>query len=209
MGSKRKPKRHSKLQVKKSKIQNLQNFTMPTIFDRFPTLSDDIFEILDEESLSNCVEVNRKWQATVANQKVYLKKKVRKWSNNSKEFSKEWSIALVKIPVDLLRRLSEYIMEHRYFECNYKPINNGDNCFCIFDYKPSSIEEENHYCKCLQLSPIHVAALHGNIDLFRHIETKTEQEPKNLPSKDPSPSCCPELTELSLFLRNYSHNIEN
>ena len=60
MGSKRKPKKHLKSQVKKSKIQDSQNFEMETIFDRFPTLSDDIFEILDEKSLRNCVEVNRK-----------------------------------------------------------------------------------------------------------------------------------------------------
>ena len=43
---------------------------METIFDRFPTLSDNIFESLDEKSLANCVEVNRKWQATLANKKV-------------------------------------------------------------------------------------------------------------------------------------------
>ena len=82
MGSKRKLKRHLKSQVKKSKIENPQNFEMETIFDRFPTLSDDIFEILDEKSLANCVEVNRKWQNTIANQKVYLKKKIKKWSKH-------------------------------------------------------------------------------------------------------------------------------
>ena len=70
MSSKRKPKRHLKSQVKKRKVQKSQNFEMETIFDRFPTLSDNIFESLDEKSLANCVEVNRKWQATLANKKV-------------------------------------------------------------------------------------------------------------------------------------------
>ena len=84
MGSKRKPKKHLKSQVKKSKIQNSRNFEMETVFDRFPTLSDDIFEILDEKSLANCVEVNRKWQTTIANQKVYLKKKIQEWSKYCK-----------------------------------------------------------------------------------------------------------------------------
>ena len=70
MSSKRKPKRHLKSQVKKRKVQNSQNFTMETILDRFPTLSDNIFESLDEKSLANCVEVNRKWQSTLANKKV-------------------------------------------------------------------------------------------------------------------------------------------
>ena len=87
MGLKRKPKSHLKLQVKKTKIQNLQNFTMQTIFDRFPTLSDDILEILDEKSLANCVEVNRKWQTTIANQRVYLKKKFKKWTKYCKQSS--------------------------------------------------------------------------------------------------------------------------
>ena len=145
-------KSHLKSQVKKTKIQNSQNFTIDTILDRFPTLSDDIFEILDEKSLANCVEVNRKWQTTIANQRIYLKKKVQIWSKNSKQFNKEWNMALVKIPLELLSRLSEYTMEHKYFGCDYETIRNGDSCFC----------------KCLEFSPIHVAALHGDIDLFTH-----------------------------------------
>ena len=64
MGSETKPKSHLKSQTKKSQIQNSQKFTMETIFDRFPHLSDDIFEYLDEETLANCVEVDRKWQTT-------------------------------------------------------------------------------------------------------------------------------------------------
>ena len=85
--SKRKAKSHFKSQVKKSKIQNSQNFGMETFFDRFPTLSDDIFEHLNEKSLANCVEVNRKWQATIAHQRVYLKKMFKKWSKHCKQSS--------------------------------------------------------------------------------------------------------------------------
>ena len=85
--SKRKAKSHLKSQVKKSKIQNSQNFGMETFFDQFPTLSDDIFEHLDEKSLANCVEVNRKWQTTIANQKVYLKKKIHNWSKHCNQSS--------------------------------------------------------------------------------------------------------------------------
>ena len=69
-GAKKRPKSPLKLLVKKSKVQNSQSFTMETIFDRFSTISDHIFESLDEKSLANCVEVNRKWQATLANKKV-------------------------------------------------------------------------------------------------------------------------------------------
>ena len=87
MSSKRKPNSHLKSQKKKSKIQNSQNFEMETIFDRFPKLSDDIFEHLDEKSLVNCVEVNRKWQTTIANQRVYLKKKFEKWTKYCKQSS--------------------------------------------------------------------------------------------------------------------------
>ena len=87
-------------QVKKSKLQNSQNFKMETIFDRFPTLSDDTFEHLDEKSIAKCVEVNRKWHTTIANQKVYLKKKIQIWSKNSEQFRKEWRMALVKTPIN-------------------------------------------------------------------------------------------------------------
>ena len=110
MGSKRKPISNLKSQLKKRKIRNFPKFTMETIFDRFPHLSDDIFEYLDEENLANCVEVDRKWQTTIVNEKVYLKKKIEKRSKNSERFSKEWSMTLVKIPLKLLRQLGEYMI---------------------------------------------------------------------------------------------------
>ena len=73
MGSKRKPKSNLKSQTKKSKIQNSHKFMMETIFDRFPQLSDNIFESLDEKSLANCTAVDRKWKSTILNQKVNSK----------------------------------------------------------------------------------------------------------------------------------------
>ena len=174
MGSKRIPNSNLISQVKKINIQKSQNFTMEAIFDRFPTLSDDIFENLDEKSLAKCVEVNRKWQRTIANQKVYLRKKIQIWSKNSEQFRKEWNMALLKTPLELLRRLSEYLVEHEYFECDYRSI---------------SIEEDSKSCECLELSPIHFAALHGNIELLKHIEVKT---------KNKSPKTCNGITPFHL-----------
>ena len=117
MGFKGKKERLVKRQRKKDGTQESQKFTMETIFDRFPMLSDDILKYLDEKSLANCVEVDRKWQETIANQIVYLIAKIQKWSKNSKQFSEEWSMAVVKMPLELLRRLAEYIIEYEYFEC--------------------------------------------------------------------------------------------
>ena len=175
MSSKKKPISHLKSLVKKNRVQNLQKFTMKTIFDRFPHLSDDIFEYLDEKSFANCVEVNRSWQSAIANEKVYLKKKIQKWSKQFNEFSKEWSEALVKIPLELLRRLSEYTMEHNCLKCDYSRIpKNFKSCEIIND------------CKCHENSPIHVASRYGDIELFKHIEVKTENKsPKNCSGKTP------------------------
>ena len=117
MGFKGKKERLVKRQRKKDGTQESQKFTMETIFDRFPMLSDDILKYLDEKSLANCVEVDKKWQETIANQRVYLIAKIQKWSKNSKQFSEEWSMAVVKMPLELLRRLAEYIIEYEYFEC--------------------------------------------------------------------------------------------
>ena len=158
MGYKRNPNDHLKSQTKKIKIKNSQKFTKETIFDRFPNLSDDILKHLDDKSLANCVEVNRKWQTTIANQRIYVIAKIQKWSRHSKQFSKEWSMAFVKTPLEFLRRLAEYIMEYQYFEC---------------EYKPSSVESDSFCCKCLVNAPLHVAALHGDIEVFKHIVLKT------------------------------------
>ena len=159
MSSKRKPNSHLKSQKKKKKIHNSQKITMENIFDRFPNLSDNILKHLSRKSIANCVEVNKKWQTTIENQRVYLIAKIQKWSTNSMRFRKEWSMAFVKIPLELLRRLSEYIMEHKCFVCNSKSI-------------------EKHNCKCLVFSPTGVAALHGDIDLFKHVAVKTNRNPK-------------------------------
>ena len=80
---------------------------METILDRFPTLSDNIFESLDEKSLTNCVEVNRKWQNTLENQKVYLKMKIQKWSKHCKSqwFKSENLIYLVSVILKLQAKL--------------------------------------------------------------------------------------------------------
>ena len=171
MGFKPKTEKLLKSQTKKHRIQNSQRFMMETIFDRFPTLSDDILKYLDEKSLANCVEVDRKWQATIANQRVYLIAKIHKWSKNSKQFSKEWSMAVVKMPLELLKRLSEYIIEYEYLEC---------------EDKPCSIEKDSLYCECIVNAPLHVASFHGDIDLFKHIEGKTKNKsPKNCLGKTP------------------------
>lgn len=89
--------------------------------------------------------------------------------------SKEWSMVVVKTPLELLRRLSEYIMEHTFphpsfaLACQYKPINDG-----------------NLFCDCPAYSPIHIAALHGDIDLIKHIELRNKyQHPPNCTGRTP------------------------
>ena len=161
MGSKRKPISNLKSQLKKRKIRNFPKFTMETIFDRFPQLSDNILEHLDAKSLANCVEVNRKWQTTIGNQKVYLKSKIRNWSNKSGRFSKEWQMALVKIPLKLIKKLSQYfnILKGQGF-------------------------------RCLSNTPIHVAACDGDFELIKYFETKTENKcPKIILENPFTPRC--------------------
>jgi ankyrin repeat protein len=144
---------------------------METIFDRFPNLSDNILKHLGGKTLANCVEVNRKWQKTIGNQRIYLIAKIQKWSTNSMRFRKEWSMAFVKIPLELLRRLAEYIMEYQYSEC---------------EYFLHPIKAESLCCKCLENAPLHVAFRYGDIELFKHIVLKTrDKSPKNCLGKTP------------------------
>ena len=84
-------------------------------------------------------------------------------------------MVLVKTPLDLLRRLSEYMMEHTFphpsfaLACQYKPIKDG-----------------NGFCDCPAYSPIHIAALHGDIDLVKHIELRNKyQHPPNCTGRTP------------------------
>ena len=142
---------------------------METIFDRFPQLSDNIFESLDEKSLANCTAVDRKWKSTILNQKVYLKAKIRNWSNKSGRFSKEWQIALVKIPLELLRKLSKHFLVGQGFRClSNTPIHvaacDGDfELIKHFEAKTKNNSPKNH----LGESPLHLAAYNGHLEICK------------------------------------------
>ena len=80
-------------------------------------------------------------------------------------------MAFVKIPLELLRRLAEYIIGYQYFEC---------------EYFLNPIKADSFCCKCLENAPLHVASRHGDIELFKHNVLKTRDlSPKNCLGKTP------------------------
>ena len=163
MDSKRKSEEYftrSKMKKRKIQLQNSQTFSIGTIFDRFPKLTEDILGCLDKKTLANSVLVNKTWRNVILNQRPYHIQYIRNWTEDCHGFNKEWKEILKKIPFKLLKKLSSYT----------KPTKKrlAENCMCSCN------------------SPIHFAALYGDSDLFQYLEVKTENKnPSNIYGQTP------------------------
>ena len=53
-------------------------FTLEDIAGRFPRLSENIFNELDDQSMVKCREVNETWKTTLDNQKTFWRRYIQK-----------------------------------------------------------------------------------------------------------------------------------
>ena len=154
MGQKRKLKGASNSQARKKHIvnstTNKQPTTLETIFKRFPHLSEAMFGELDNQSLASCQEWNEKWKKNLESCKILWFRKLQLKRKHFYGFNKEWAQILVRIPLDLLKKLA---IAARVAASNLK------TC---------------------QSSPLHVAAHHGDFSLFKYTLTRMEiKNPKD------------------------------
>ena len=143
--------------AKKGQMQNL--------ITRFPQLTEEIFGLLDYQTLVKCREVNENWYNTVTNQRIYWIQMINKYTNGEKEYHQQWMKAIDKTPFEILKKLARLVRVHFKENRRRRPI-----CPYSFtwhdEYDCDKIEPE--------LSLFHILASEGDIDLFKYVAGKVE-----------------------------------
>ena len=160
---------------------NFDDCIIENICLRFPHILEQINELLDDKSLIKCKKVSRILCSTIKKQefgKFLTKRMIQSYVKNSKEFAKEWTIVLKKLPLEKLCKF-EILVKDFYkavpsrFDGKWCPMHIAAHCgdleFCIFIAKVSIL-------KVYELSPLVFSAQAGHLDvskfLFKEIEDK-------------------------------------
>ena len=138
--------------VKTDVKENVSPTMMNTLFARFPHISEAIFSIVDNKSLSNSRKVNREWRSNIDNLKNRWIRKIQWRTKKCDKFRNEWDLALKGTPVEILKKLCSAIDKFNGFR--------GTNI--------------------IQLSPLHIVARIGPSELFTYVLAKMEiKNPEN------------------------------
>ena len=129
----------------KTVSQNPSNtLTMESFYKRFPHIGAQIFDSLDDHTLSNCKETSEEMQEILENQKFIWVRRLRIFNGHFEKFKKSWIEAINKTPVERVRKLTFSVQK---FFRKY-------NCYKDFEK---------------QLAPLHIVAALGDFHLFKYI----------------------------------------
>ena len=95
-----------------------KGFSIETLFERFPHLTEQIFGQLKGKCLPICKGVSRIWSNKIEDYILYLNRKILKHSEDSDVYENEWKLAVEKIPL-------RYLMAFEKYVCDYKRKFNG------------------------------------------------------------------------------------
>ena len=138
----------------KRQIQKQEESTvMGNIILRFPHLIDEIFDNIENTSLANCNEVSRLWYNHLKNQKSVH----------------------VKIICSYLQKHHEEVGEHWK---SFLKTSNRENiiklALAVKKIYGENSKFQAHLEKCL--TPLHIAAIHGQLDLCKYIIDRNEDK---------------------------------
>ena len=118
---------------------------------RFPHIVQDIFQELDDKSLTNCRNVSKACCDFIDNEKFYLVRKIQNCVSMN-EFQQQWKKVLRNIPTESTKKIFVAVEQFVENDLNRKK---------------------------LQWSPLHIAAEQGNLEFCKYIIEKTkEHNPK-------------------------------
>ena len=76
---------------------------MEEILLRFPKLGQDIFNLIDDQSLVASRKVNKVWNTFLDNNKLFWIRIIKSYQRNQVGFEKQWKSMLKKIPLETSR----------------------------------------------------------------------------------------------------------
>ena len=127
-----------------------------TFIARFPELSEQIFEQLNNEDLIKSIEVSKAW-CDLIDKRLVWKRMIQSCTKRVKKHRYEFNLVFKKIPSEILKKFALACLKSRRYE----------------------IEQ----CQC---APLHVAAANGDLLLFKHILEKSyDKNPQDRSGETP------------------------
>ena len=121
---------------------------MDVLILRFPHLSENIFDQLDDQDLAKCREACKTWQNYVAKQKFFHCRKIQKKIENNQNFGEFWRRVLSNVNTEISIQLF-WAVEKFFAEKNDSHQQSG-------------------------LGPLHIAASVGNLEIVEFIFQKCD-----------------------------------
>ena len=91
----------------------LEDSILNIIMLRFPILIQDIFEELDDRSLTNCKIASKSWCEFIDDNKFPFIRKIREYRRNMEEFKIHWNKVVIRTPFEIVKELA--IAVHQCF----------------------------------------------------------------------------------------------
>ena len=150
---------------------------MEDLCNRFPSLITMILENVDNQSLVNFKGTSRDLRDFVESERFYWIRIIEKYKGNFEEFSKCWKMVIERTPREIVKRValavehffSTYCSNDRKFIKRYKqwsPLHiaaaSRDPIFLHHVIEKTKFE--NHKSVTNSLSPLHMAAIEGDLE---------------------------------------------
>ena len=101
-----------------------KQFSIETLFERFPHLAEQIFSQLKGECLPICKEVCRIWSNKVEDYRLCLNRKILRHSKDSDFYENEWKLAVEKMPLRYLMAFERHVYHYmRRFNGKFSPLH--------------------------------------------------------------------------------------
>ena len=140
-----------------------------------PLILEKINELLDNDTLVNCMEVSFTFFAVIENQKSGRFLTTRKIQSYTKEFENDWMIVCQKLPLQKLEEFSSLVKEFydavpMRSEQRWSPMHiaaeRGCLDFCQMIAKTTPLK----YSQCQnEFTPIHFAAQAGHVEVYEFL----------------------------------------
>ena len=157
----------------------MENLTVPIdeIFSKFPHLSQAIFKVVDNCSLTNCRTVSKTWKNVIDHEKFHWLRRIQKYRGKFEPFLDEWNKVIKKTSTEEIKELCFSVENflklgsRNMMNDKYSPLHLaaeiGSIELCRGIIKAMDYRNDNFYLP--NLTPLHLAAAKGHREVCRLI----------------------------------------
>ena len=151
---------------------------MEEIFQRFPGLGMQIYDLLDNKDLAKSRRVSKIWKNSIDREKTIWLRMIKKQVGDINK-SQDWQNVVFKIPTDLAKALAKAVLQFykSFNDENYSPlhITVEQEALNLSEFVLRRVDEKNPKSK-KHVTPLHFAAEKGHLELCRMMLANTEEK---------------------------------